>query len=238
MPRSDLSSSKRRYLAVAESLLGSIADGAFKVGDRLPPDREIGATHKVSRVIAREALLALEMLGAVDIRPGKGVYVRRAGPQGSSLDATSLPNEWVEARSYFEPVTAKMAATVIAEETIDRLHRELEEARSLLAEDSQVERFMELNQNLHIELAAGCGNSVMATMVTDLVNVEAHPLWRLINRQVNSTLRGRQLQIAEHERILAAVTSRSPELAYRAMCTHLDSVRRTLFLKGRGQTPA
>lgn len=209
--------------------MSSIASGTLKFGDRLPPDREIGMIHNVSRATAREALLALELMGAVDIQPGKGVYVCLGGTHVSALDATKLPYDLVETRLHFEPIVSRMAATLLPEEAIRQLQDELEEAKSLLQEDSDVDRFMSLNINLHVQLAGGCGNSLMAGIVTDLVNVESHPLWHLINRQVNSTVRERELQITEHERILTAVAQRNPELAYQEMSTHLVSVRDTLF---------
>lgn len=201
----------------------------MKVGDRLPPDRELGATHNVSRATAREALLALELMGAVDIRPGNGVYVCLGNAHSRSLDATTLPRDMVEARGHFEPIVVKMATSVLPQEIITKLLDELEEARSLLLQDSEIDRFMSLNLNMHVQLAGGCGNSLMASIVTDLVNVEVHPLWRLINRQVNSTVPDRQLQLNEHERILKAIASRDAGRAHDEMSRHLDSVRRTLF---------
>lgn len=50
----------------------SIAQGDYAAGDRLPPDREIAARTGVSRPTAREALLALELIGAVEVRHGDG----------------------------------------------------------------------------------------------------------------------------------------------------------------------
>src|SRR5689334_14133503 len=96
---------QRRYLAVAQHLLMAIARGDFSAGDRLPPDREIATSAGVSRPTAREALLALELVGAVEVRHGDGAYVR--GPQarvggvhGSPLDAP--PRELIETRRTLE----------------------------------------------------------------------------------------------------------------------------------------
>ncbi|HEX6980474.1 MAG TPA: FadR/GntR family transcriptional regulator [Alphaproteobacteria bacterium] len=52
--------------------------GELKPGDRLLGEREMAALLDVSRPVLREALRALAMLGLIDIRHGRGTYVRQA----------------------------------------------------------------------------------------------------------------------------------------------------------------
>ncbi len=57
-------------------IVGSIDDGQFAAGDRLPPIAEMARRFRVARATVREALCKLELLGIVEIRHGTGVYVR------------------------------------------------------------------------------------------------------------------------------------------------------------------
>src|SRR3954469_24289690 len=128
---------QRRYLAVAQQVLMAIARGDFAAGDRLPPDREIATSAGVSRPTAREALLALELIGAVEVRHGDGAYVRGpharvGGVQGSPLDAP--PREVIGTRPPWNPAVAALAATRISPDTLTALSRDLDEAAELVHE--------------------------------------------------------------------------------------------------------
>lgn len=69
-------------LSGAEKVFGffrdALVDGSLKPGDRLLGERELSLRLGVSRPLLREALRSLSMLGFLDIRHGKGAYVRRA----------------------------------------------------------------------------------------------------------------------------------------------------------------
>ena len=56
----------------------ALLDGRLKVGDRLLGERELSLQLGVSRPVLREALRSLAMLGFLDIRHGKGAYVKGA----------------------------------------------------------------------------------------------------------------------------------------------------------------
>src|SRR3977135_1355040 len=55
-----------------------LLSGELKAGDRLLGERELALALGVSRPILREALRSLAMLGVLDIRQGRGAFVRSA----------------------------------------------------------------------------------------------------------------------------------------------------------------
>ncbi|HEC63525.1 MAG TPA: FadR family transcriptional regulator, partial [Candidatus Acetothermia bacterium] len=57
---------------VARQLLELIRSGAFPVGSRLPPEKELAERMGVSRASVREALAALGAVGLVESQPGRG----------------------------------------------------------------------------------------------------------------------------------------------------------------------
>lgn len=63
------------YLRLANALGAAIDDGRLTAGDRLPPERRMGADLAVSRSTVTAALDALEQRGLVTRRQGSGTYV-------------------------------------------------------------------------------------------------------------------------------------------------------------------
>src|ERR1700754_1525250 len=130
----------RLYLSVAQDLLAAMAAGEYVPDVRLPGDRDLAARLDVSRATVREAILALELIGAVEVRHGDGTYVRGphagvTGIEGSALDVA--PRELIEARRSVEPVVASLAAVRIDAEALRGLTRDVDEATELVAEPAQ-----------------------------------------------------------------------------------------------------
>src|SRR5579885_1326597 len=71
---------QRLYRQIADQLSALIAAGEFPRGSRLPSERDLAAQLGVSRPSVREALIALEVEGKVDVRVGSGIYVARRRP--------------------------------------------------------------------------------------------------------------------------------------------------------------
>src|SRR5262245_45487180 len=62
--------------AVSESILALIRNGELKPGTRLPSEPQLIEMTGVSRSSVREAIRGLETMGLVEIRRGKGTYIR------------------------------------------------------------------------------------------------------------------------------------------------------------------
>ena len=80
----DLSGAEKVFAFFRDALL----DGSLKAGERLLGERELSLRLGVSRPLLREALRSLAMLGFLDIRHGKGAYVR-AKPTSTSCPTSS-----------------------------------------------------------------------------------------------------------------------------------------------------
>ena len=224
--------SGRRYLAVAQNLLNRITSGDYPPGSRLPAHTEIAAQAGVSRATAREAFLVLEIIGAIEVRHGDGTFVRRpavrvGGINGSPLDAP--PRELIETRLLLEPVVASLAAERMDPERLAALSQRVDQQQALVAEPDQVARFVRLGLEFHADIAPACGNSLLADIVGQLVDIQRHPLWALVNQQAMSDETSRQHQVDEHRAILDAVRHRRAELVGTEMRRHLGALDRTMF---------
>src|SRR5213083_2388922 len=103
---------RRLYRQIADQIAALIEKGEYGTGERLPPERDLAKQLGVSRPSVREALIALEVEGYVDVRVGSGVYVTGspAGGGESKLAADSGPFELIRARWVIEGECAALAA--------------------------------------------------------------------------------------------------------------------------------
>lgn len=71
----------KNYQAIIGQVKGAIMRGAIRVGDQLPPEREMVEIFNVSRSSVREALKALEVQGIVESQQGGGYFVVNEIPE-------------------------------------------------------------------------------------------------------------------------------------------------------------
>ncbi|HEU6456367.1 MAG TPA: GntR family transcriptional regulator, partial [Roseateles sp.] len=103
---------RRQYQLVADRIRALIEEEGVAPGSRLLAERELAAKLGVSRPSLREALIALEIDGRVEIRGGSGVYVC-APPAGGESATSSLgdsPAELMQARAVLEGAVIMLAA--------------------------------------------------------------------------------------------------------------------------------
>src|SRR4051794_34439297 len=113
---------RRLYRQIAEQIRALIRSGEFVAGSRLPPERDLAKQLGVSRPSVREALIALEVEGLVEVKIGSGIYVLgsadeaggKSTPVGSDTSrvehAAAGPFELLRARYTIESECAALAA--------------------------------------------------------------------------------------------------------------------------------
>lgn len=230
----DDTGSHRRYLAVADGILAAIGSGHLSPGDRLPNERELARICETSRTTVRDALLALELFGVVDVRPGSGCYISSQNSprrMSSSVMLDAIPRELLEARLHIEPQVAALCAGRVPPAEIRRLRRLIADcdAEGGRAAADDLSTFFKLSQEFHSELASSCGNSIIAEMCKQLADVAAHPLWQVVNAMQLRDPARRASQTVEHTEILDAVEQGEAELAAAKMHDHLTRIGHGIF---------
>ena len=120
---------RRLYRQVADQLRALIDSGEYRVGSRLPTERDLAEQLKVSRPTVREALIALEVEGRVRIRVGSGIYVSEPAALAHPLPAATEiegPFELLRAREFLEGAIAEQAARVATPDDIARIDASLD----------------------------------------------------------------------------------------------------------------
>ncbi|HTW53131.1 MAG TPA: GntR family transcriptional regulator [Stellaceae bacterium] len=98
--------SPRLYQVIARRIDEMIRQGGYAAGDRLPGERELAQRLGVSRPSVREAVIALEVAGVVEVRTGSGVTCgcqRRRGAARGDLPGADLGPGPYEALVYETP---------------------------------------------------------------------------------------------------------------------------------------
>lgn len=210
---------RRLYQQVADEIRALIHSGQFPPGSRLPAERDLAQQIGVSRPSLREALIALEIDGRVEIRMGSGVYVcapvEPAAPLTRALGES--PSELLQARAAIEGATVMLAAARMTPAALASLHRLLDAMGDNIAAG---QRPVERDRDFHMTIAAQAGNSVMAKLVGSLFDERHSPL----NSQISSRFESSATWLAaqgEHGAILAALEAADPIAAQAAMITHL-----------------
>ncbi|WP_457421213.1 FadR/GntR family transcriptional regulator [Roseateles sp. P5_E7] len=211
--------SRRQYQLVADRVRALIDDERVAVGSRLPAERELALKLGVSRPSLREALIALEIDGRVEIRGGSGVYVC-AAPVGGDPATSSLgesPAELMQARVVLESSIVTLAAARVSKAALQRVGDALEAMRE---DHANGRKPVESDRRFHLSIAEMAGNSVLVGIVGTLFDGRHSPIGSRMSGQVESTQTW-QAAMAEHEAIYRALEARNPQAASAAMCSHL-----------------
>jgi len=219
-------SSQRLYRQIADQLADLIRKGEFRPGDRLPSERDLSAQLSVSRASVREALIAMEIDGLIDVRVGLGVFVNAAPAANSVTDELGEPGpfEVLSARYLIEGETAALAASNGTESQ----HIRIRETLQWMADEVNASGVgLNADAQFHLRIAEASGNSALVHLVHQLWSFRYSAMFRKLDEHFDSPDR-HAAAIDEHRRLVEAIESRQPEVARAAMVHHLDTVRAAL----------
>lgn len=215
---------ERGYLRLAAQIQALVAQGEFALGKRLPAERALAERFDVSRTSLREAIIALELQGVVEVRGGSGIYVCEPEPGIARLPAAQEagpgPFELLRARSLIESEIAALAATARSDADLDRIFEALTAMREQMPDKAAN---AEADRRFHLHIAQSTGNSVLLATVTSLWDQAQGPIWEKTEQHFH-TQALRQASQEDHQRIFGALVARDAHAARQAMRDHLERV--------------
>ena len=210
--------SSKLYIQIYNQLHDAIISGRFKVGDKLPSEKELCQIFSVSRVPVREALCALELNGLVDSVQGGGVYVREVADTVSDISTDVEPQDIIRVRMLLEPDIAREATLHLDEESRKDLEVIYEK---FLTESKTGIISKETDRAFHIALAKASGNALYPRIMTMVLSDMEQELWELILSRTIATKRYQDQNNMEHIRICEAVLNGRPDDAHQFMQSHM-----------------
>lgn len=208
---------------VSESILALIRSGELKPGARLPSEPQLIELTGVSRSSVREAIRSLETMGLLEIRRGKGTYVR-AIETSTMADAQILLmladrrvlENLVEVRVLLEPLMARLAAERATPDDLEALRRQLNAMRD--APDREAWRPPHLA--FHQALAEATHNIIMSK------------IWGMVAIFLKDSplvTGGTEPTLPHiHETLYAAIAIHDCDAAEAAMDQHISDMTRVL----------
>ncbi|MFC4058613.1 FadR/GntR family transcriptional regulator [Planomonospora corallina] len=235
----------RTFELVLARIEEQILAGSLRVGDRLPPERELVELLGVSRAAVREALRVLEAQGVLRSRVGTGPSsgsVITAMPSAGLTQLLRLHialanfpfDDVVESRATLESASARLAAGRATEEDLARMRAEL--AR-MDEPGLPRERFNDHDTAFHVAVAEAGGNRLIADMTVAVRNAVRHTLLGAFHRIGDWEAVAARLR-AEHHAIYDAVAAGDGERASRLVEAHIRDFHRDVVGTAREGDPA
>ena len=215
---------------VYREILGSIMDGEFNQGDKLPTELALTERFTASRPTIREALSRLRADGITSTRQGSGTFVTRRPdpdlPRFTPLETISDVQRCFDFRIVVESGAAALAATMASDADLLEIEQRFRELDDVLTEQKvgSTEDF-----DFHLAVARASRNQFFVSAIASMQEqvLVSMTLMRNLSR-LKSVERQRLVQ-AEHEVILTALKRREPEAAGHAMRLHLENARNRMF---------
>ena len=215
--------------SVAEIVLDRITSGIYKVGERLPTERQLAESLGVSRAGIREGLNRLQSIGLiVTIRGLGGGSIVQEFDSGFLARALSLTlkmngvtkEQLIEARIVLAPEIAALAAQRASEEDVRALEdisRGIDGTRS-----DQAHRAMFA---FHVRLTEACGNPILKAAMSPILDL-VEPVADLV--RLNARENRPPSEQSEILAVMQAVKARDPVRARASMMKYMERFGRAL----------
>jgi DNA-binding FadR family transcriptional regulator len=212
---------RRLYRKIADQLRMLIRDGEYALGTRLPAERDLALQLGVSRPSVREALIALEVEGLVEVRSGSGVHVlaRESPASARRVESGAFGLfEIFRARELVEGEIAALVARGATPRLLDALQTALTQMESEIASGVMP---IEGDRRFHLSIAEAADNGPLLRTVAELYDMRNSPLFEKFGQHFESADSWR-IAVAEHRAIVQALAARDPDAARTAMHRHLQ----------------
>lgn len=231
---------KRLYAVVARQIAAFVAEQDMKPGDRLPSEHKLARQFNVSRATVREAVVALEVCGLVDVRVNCGAVI--LDPHASTaLDQSGVLSAGVSGEGLEEVARFRIlletdgARQSIAmggvdwESALVAAHHRLAhiEFRMKSGSATSYELWRQCDWEFHEALVSGCGSHLHMKL-----HKSAFDQFRKVVALEYRTVGFRGMRIIEeHKAILDAALARDSDACATALERHI-----TAFLNGSNRS--
>lgn len=218
----------RRAGSGVEQIRDVIKRHGLRPGQRLPAERELVRLLGMSRTSVREALRMLEGLGVVEVRPGRGTFLRADAqgglrPQGWEEYLSHQRDRVLDILEVREVVDARAAALAARRASPDEISalEDLLREMGKAVQTNDVEALVDIDIRFHSLIARISRNTLLAELASSILHAlrdDREATFRLPGRPIRS--------LQEHRAILEAIRRGEAEAAERHMRQHVRQVKR------------
>jgi len=218
-----------------EQIKKSLLSGEYQPGDKLSTETELSAALGVGRSTVREAIRTLEAMGYVELRPGRGAFVRITREEDAESQASAARAwfteseetllEFAQLRRLLEPEAAALAARSISEAGKDELQAALDAFCVAAEKGGDAASLSAADRLFHTTLIRESGNRLLYQFYQQTETLFTAYSVRSFTARPDTP----PLTLSEHRRILDAVLAGEPKAAEEAMRLHLTIADQRIF---------
>ena len=203
---------------VMDSLLKAMEAGTIRVGEELPPERDLAEALGISRNSLRECLAIMSFMGIVENRGNRKILVKNADRFRKARSLIDLSysqdtfEDFMEFRRTNEREIARLACIRATEADLERLRNSVERLEADATD-------FEADVDFHVNLAYASHNTIFAAMLNYVNSLILELRMRFFERE---EYHGKTAEA--HRRIYEAVKARDEELAVYEMGRHLKII--------------
>jgi GntR family transcriptional repressor for pyruvate dehydrogenase complex len=209
---------------VVENIRESITGGELSVGSKLPSEISLCGTLSVSRSTIREALRVLQTLGYVELKPGRGAFVRDTDPHDKETvrrwfkESAPKLEDLTEVRGALEFLAVRKAIENCTRAGIKGLFA-IHASFIRAVDDFNVSDMSRYDEAFHKQIFSMSNN----TLLINLYNIVAVQLQKY--RVMSFSLKENGISaIKPHQKIAEAIKNRDAADAVSQMGKHLKLV--------------
>lgn len=214
---------------VLQNIKELIANGTFKVGDRIPTEIELTHMFGVGRSSIREAIKILQYLGIVELHPSKGTFV---------CDCSNLSREVVEwsillgKKDFFELMGVRGAIESsslkalfyqqdISEVELQKTIHILRDCWDKMANSNSIDQFITEDYRFHETIIKTSQNSIFIDVYHTLRSFMHEEIKRAFTSAAKNRL---DIVHEEHASIIKFIEEKNPDMAFEWLNRHLSNI--------------
>ncbi len=213
---------------VVKTVLEEIKAGRFKPNDRIPTIDKLSESLNVGISTIREGLQQLQSMGVVEIKQGKGTYIRSDISYSQFLKNIDLLLIFskhdlfnlLDARQLIEAETARLAAKRIVASEMKELNKLLIDMKTNIDE---IDAFSQADIEFHLKIAECSGNPILHIFLKAIQGVFNEEVKAVANLE-----EARQKAVRYHQDIYNALKKNDEKEAAKKMSSHITEVKQTI----------
>src|ERR1700734_2083044 len=214
------SPNNHRTMQVVNHVRALIENGTLQPGDKIPPERDLARSLKISRASLRTGIGYMAAMGVMKIRHGVGTFVADGPPQFGTASLSLIGalhgfQSWqmFEARIILESHLAALAAERGKQEQFSAL---AEEVADMFASMSSPAEYLIHDLMFHRIVSQASGNPILAAIIETITSALYDTRRKTVERSTDMR------ESAEmHREIYRAIRARNPKEAHNLMEQHL-----------------
>jgi len=223
---------KKVYKKIIEQIIELIQHGDLKPGDKLPSENILTKEFDISRPSVREALSAMEVMGIIESKGGKGNFIKdnidffMSKHSLNELNEKESPFELLEVKKIIEPGCAGLCALHATKEDIIIMKKSLEKIHK---SNGNIDLMIKYDREFHLNIAKATHNNLIFSFIQYLYNKSKEKKWNKLKQKRWRIPGSPEKYHMHHKKILDAIRRKNYQEASENMFNHINIVEKEII---------